>query len=185
MAIINQARDRSIAERHFQMGPCPPVLLFITVSTYGWGMCGTPLALIWHMTLTGTSILKRALMQNGISSTTQDACSLRTRSRICTKIHNEYVLTFTGLSIRAQTVASTTAARSGLVAATQKADMGTSTRLSIWNYFTCVTPDCGHNQKGQRNHYKPIKHPPSVFTQTPVTRWGWLWHTHLHMLTYL
>lgn len=43
----------------------------------------------------------------------------------------KYVLTFTGLSIRAQAVASTTAAGSGLVAATQKADVGTSTRLSV------------------------------------------------------
>lgn len=55
--------------------------------------------------------------------------------RICTKIQYtvkaKYVLTFTGLSIRIQAVASTTAAGSGLVAATQEADMGTSSGLSI------------------------------------------------------
>ena len=41
------------------------------------------------------------------------------------------LLTFTGLPIRAQTVAGTTSAGSGLVAATQKADMGTTARLSV------------------------------------------------------
>lgn len=42
-----------------------------------------------------------------------------------------YVLTFAGLSIRAKIVASTAAASSGLVAATQKTDMGASAWLSI------------------------------------------------------
>lgn len=46
-------------------------------------------------------------------------------------IKTKHVLTFTGLSICVQAVTSTAAACSGLVAATQKADMGTSSWLSI------------------------------------------------------
>lgn len=147
MAIINQVCGRSIAERHFQMGLCPPVFIFITVSLllrHVWHTLGFNMThdLYMHM-----SISKRALMQKVLFC--QDSCSLRTRSSandnhlklvnlkdmylntLYIYLHPTYVLTFTGLSIRAQAVASTTAAGSGLVAATQKADMGTSTRLSI------------------------------------------------------
>lgn len=111
--------------------------------------------------------------------------------RICTKIQYtvkaKYVLTFTWLSISVQAVASTTAAGSGLVAATQEADMGTSSRLSIWNCFTRVTPDCGQMRKGQPDHYKPMKHPLSVPTQTPAceSQDEEVPDTHLHMLTYI
>ena len=51
---------------------------------------------------------------------------------ICCKIHSQkYVLTFARLSIGAQAVTGATATAPGLMAPAQKADMGTSTWLSV------------------------------------------------------
>lgn len=64
MTIINQDRDGSIAERHFQMGLCTPALIFINVTR--------TLMHMWHTLTSNTtcdlyrfmSISKRAVMQN-------------------------------------------------------------------------------------------------------------------------
>ena len=51
------------------------------------------------------------------------------------------ILTFAGLSVGSQAVARATAAGSGLVAATQQADVGTSPGLPISVRLTRVAPD--------------------------------------------
>lgn len=73
MAIINQAHDRSIAERHFRTGPCPPALIFIAV--------GLRLRHVWH-TLSSN-------MTHGFYMHTKKALMQNMTIRICTKIHND------------------------------------------------------------------------------------------------
>lgn len=63
----------------------------------------------------------------------------------------KYALTFTGLSIGAQAVASAAAAGFGLVAAAQQADMGTSTRFPICIHLARMTPDCRQISGGTHN----------------------------------
>lgn len=50
-------------------------------------------------------------------------------------------LTFAGLSVGAQVVAASTATGSGLVAATEEANVGASTWFTVGIHFTGVTPN--------------------------------------------
>lgn len=96
-------------------------------------------------------------------------------------------LTFTGLSVGVQAVASTTAAGSGLVAATQEAHVGASSWLSIRNGLTRVAPDCGQMRKRDSHIIKkPMKRLLPAHAQTPAceSQDGKVPNTCLHMLTY-